>query len=614
MEDESQNEQTRENSSYSQATIDEKLEGMAALMDIKFESMLQQIQQLLPNSPPSTSSNPPRNEENTQDPLNTPSRSQIPMSSRPSRQSRQVQHEDANFRHRFTQDTTQSDTPIETTSPVVPFYRRRLSAPTNVDPYRRENTIVRAVADIDPLKSGVLLTSLDLFHVYKWYKDLQKLQKRHPYDKLHYGSFISSTITLRINAFNEAQSYFRRTIMDAMELFLENEELIEIILEMTLPKTEQEWLEDFRRLVQFKKLKGNQHEIPPDTSRFDEWYTGIMEIIYDAKEVFDILSSHPSRQHHPCMRSYSGKAGLMQIFYELIPMGTGKYIHSQISYVHLDHKDLTFEEYTKRFQEQNQKFQDASDAIKHNRAKMSSPDMKTGMTSVNKSFISNNFNNRNQTNARNNNNTDKQLVPYHNPYQGKLNNLTTKSYHNTYNIDKYNDDNDEYNDNNDKYNDDNYDSTDEIYDLDEVFGGRNESIEGLNPGSNLTSTLSSIDRNNTPILPCFAELKGKCLTPQTCKFSHDFKILQKSWKDRQEELNNSKYRPNRNNTPQGGVATPLRSITTEEGQQVSISLDNNSNEINHHFDRNQNVSFADQQARGIPDLSKGGGDRGQRFL
>jgi hypothetical protein len=41
-----------------------------------------------------------------------------------------------------------------------------------------------------------------------------------------------------------------------MELLWKNEELIEIILEMTLPKTEQEWLEDLRRLVQFKKLKG----------------------------------------------------------------------------------------------------------------------------------------------------------------------------------------------------------------------------------------------------------------------------------------------------------------------------------------------------------------------
>jgi hypothetical protein len=54
--------------------------------------------------------------------------------------------------------------------------------------------------------------------------------------------------------------------------------------------------------------------------------------------------------------------------------------------VHLDHKDLTFEEYTERFQEQNQQFQDASDAIKHYRAKMNNLDLKIGMKIVNKLF------------------------------------------------------------------------------------------------------------------------------------------------------------------------------------------------------------------------------------
>jgi hypothetical protein len=68
--------------------------------------------------------------------------------------------------------------------------------------------------------------------------------------------------------------------------------------------------------------------------------------------------------------------------------------------VYLDHKDLTFEEYTKRFQEQNQQFQDASDAIKHNRSKMNSLDLKIGMKIVNKPFISNNFSNKNDANPR----------------------------------------------------------------------------------------------------------------------------------------------------------------------------------------------------------------------
>jgi hypothetical protein len=53
----------------------------------------------------------------------------------------------------------------------------------------------------------------------------------------------------------------------------------------------------------------------------------------------------------------------------------------------LDHKELTFVEHTKRFQEQNQKFQDASEASRQNRAKRNSSEIKTGMSSVNKSLI-----------------------------------------------------------------------------------------------------------------------------------------------------------------------------------------------------------------------------------
>jgi hypothetical protein len=164
-----------------------------------------------------------------------------------------------------------------------------------------------AVTLFDLWQTGALLTSLDISHVYKWYKDLIKLQKKYPYNKLHWGSFISTAVTLRINAFNVAHICIRRTIMDGRDLILENAELMEFILEITLPRTEQEWIVDFKRLVNFKKLARNQHEIPPDTTRFDEWYIGIMEIIYDAIEVYDILSSIETRNYCPPMKSYIDK-------------------------------------------------------------------------------------------------------------------------------------------------------------------------------------------------------------------------------------------------------------------------------------------------------------------
>jgi hypothetical protein len=50
-----------------------------------------------------------------------------------------------------------------------------------------------------------------------------------------------------------------------------------------------------------------------------------------------------------------------------------------------------------------------------------------------------------------------------------------------------------------------------LYNIDEVFGGRNESIEGFNPGFNPTKH-SSIDRTpiQTKIPQHAAELQGKC--------------------------------------------------------------------------------------------------------
>ena len=149
------------------------------------------------------------------------------------------------------------------------------------------------------------------------------------------------------------------------------------------------------------------------------------------------------------------------------------------------------------------------------------------MNTVNKPFISNNFNNKNVSDRTHN---DKEFVQYHNPHQRKLN-VLSENHHNN----EYNDDNDEHNDDYDEYNDD-------CYDIDEVFGGRNHSIEGHNPGYNVKHTLSSIDRE-VANLPCYAELQGKCPSQNTCRYSHDVKLLQKTRRETLEELNESKYRP-----------------------------------------------------------------------
>jgi hypothetical protein len=214
----------------------------------------------------------------------------------------------------------------------------------------------------------------------------------------------------------------------------------------------------------------------------------------------------------------------------------------------------------------------------------------TSINAVTKPFISNSFSNKNDTNPRTHN--DKQSVQYHNPHQRKLNVLSK-------NNNEYNDDNDEYNDDYDGYNDD-------CYDIDKVFGVRNDCIEGHNPGYNITNTLSSIDKEMTK-LPCHAELPGKYPSQSTCKYSHDIKLLQKTWSEKLEELNKSKYRPSLTHLPRANTPLkPLRSITTEEGGQVSIFEDNNTNVLLHYLDRNSTVSSGDQRPiKALLEPSKG---------
>jgi hypothetical protein len=523
---------------------------------------------------------------------------------------------DANFRHRHAARYEAEDETSMDSGTFQSYFRKRLSGLQSVaEDSIVENTVVRTVANIDPVKSGILLTYLDIKQLYKWSQDLIRLQRKHPHNKLRWALFITDAMTLRINAFNEAKRIIRRTIISGMEIDLPNEELFNLILEIVLPKSEQDWVDDFKSLVKFRKLHRNQHESAPDITRYDAWYEGIMELLYEANEVNELLSSNTSRNFAPVMKSYNGKMGLMQIFYELIPMGVGKNLHNQINYGLINHTDLTFRDYTIRLQEQNQIFQDASDVSKTLRAKMNIED-KTGTFAYNKTFMNNASHNKSNSNnyANKNHNVDnnnKQLVPYANPYHRKLNNLYDDQFTHNYKI-SYNDQQ-SYNEHDDSYNDD--------YDLDEVYGCKNEAIEGSNPGTNSTNTLSAdetgtlnaIDRTDAT-LPCFAELQGKCMTVQ-CRFSHDTKLLQRTWSEKQQELNKSKYRPAMNqplgsNTP----LKPLRSITTEEGGQVSNTFDYISNDTHHQIDRNSGVQFADQGTRASPAPSKGGGDRGQQHL
>jgi hypothetical protein len=515
----------------------------------------------------------------------TPSRrNETPSRMRGQQQQDEPIYEHRNFRHNsnFARDL-----------PKESYFNRRLSSQAIKSLPRRDSNIVRTIANIDPIKSGILLSQLDILHVHKWSQEMELLDKKHPHEDLSWQLFISKQVTFRINAYNEAKGIIPRKIISGSYLNLDNEELFSLLLDITLPTSVQEWEDDFKKLVQFRRLPKNQHEAPPDLTRFDFWYEGIIDFLYNANEANELLSAKEDNTFAPPLRTFNGKWGLMQILYESIPMGTGKTLHSQIDYSKVKACE-TLRDYTVLLQVENQKFQDASDVIKHNRAKFNMKDPTTSGTNIDAKSHTN-------TNAKSNmyNNSNRPTTPYRSPYNNRVNNL----YEDIYN-------------NNDVCNDDDYDE-DYYYDYDETYGNRPDVIEGSNPGSNITSNLSMLNRENKD-LPCYAELIGRCnSTP--CRFSHDKKLLYKAWKDRMDELHLSKYK-----TPSGGITfqnppqilkrdNTLRALSNVDERQVSTDTKQNPNINNNNDNRYETTPIANFGERNTAEPLVGN-NRGQENL
>jgi hypothetical protein len=560
------------------AQQDLKFENLEARMDAKMDKILEMMtRQTALNSSVET---PPVS------PPVTRLRRLIPSSRAPATPS-----EDANFRHRFAESSSEERPQANAST----FYRSRFSSIGEINQPATNSAIVRSITNIDPTKSGVLLTILDVPHVYRWIQDLEALQKKHIHEVLPWTSFISRSISFRIAAFNDTKRIIRGPILEGKELTLDNEQLINLILQIVLPTTEQDWIDDFKRLVKFRKLDKNLHEAPPDVTRYDVWYDGIMDFLYEGNQVVDFLNSIDNISVAPILRTFSGKPGLMQIFYDLIPQHAGKHLHEAILYDSVK-ECPSFRCYTVLLQGQNQLLQDGSDIAKKGRAKMNKTwTPPTAERNSNSHPGTSSYKNRNDINTNNNyknniNNNNRQIVPYSNPHQGRLNNITD------YNSEFYN--------NNDEY-DESDDDTSECYDLDEVYGNRNEIFEGNSPGHNVTNTLYNLDRN-TKDMPCFREVRGQCKDGKMCKFSHDPRLLTKSYMDSIEELKASKYKPTSgaytsSNPPQimkrDSSFRALKSIE-KEGQvsnNNNIDISNTNNNTNNN--RLSYIQFLDQQTK-----------------
>jgi hypothetical protein len=436
--------------------------------------------------------------------------------------------------------------------------------------------------------------------------DLVQLQKKHPHEDLQWGLFVSKAMSLRISAFNDANDYIRNNIISGTTLYLPSEQLYRLILHIVLPKTEQDWISDFKNLVSFRKLPKNQHEFPPDPTKFTDWYNASLEFIHETLDVTDFLASLPKKNFTPVMRTFNQKPGLIQLMYDLIPQKLGKNINDMIPYEAII-QCKTISEYTRLFIIELNKLNDCTENSKLNRSRLSNGIISAPADRDSSRFGTGKYthNNTNFIN-KHNNPSNSQIVPYKNPHEGRLHNMYDR--YNTNNLEQYYDRNDveDYNNyvthrnNNNAYDTEYYDNaentsdSDEYYDYDETFGNRPAAIEGINPGINVTNNLSYVDRDsdNKQKQPCFDEIYGKCTLGRSCKFSHDFKDLQREATRRQAELANSKYLPkppqqSSTNTRPTIVPTSilkrdpaLRSMGTAEeefGSKVSNSNFNNTN-------------------------------------
>jgi hypothetical protein len=77
-------------------------------------------------------------------------------------------HEEANFLHRNDAETdaNRGNASSETTLPRTSYFRSRLSSESYMDIPTNDSTIVRSITNIDPVKSGISLTYLDVFRYF----------------------------------------------------------------------------------------------------------------------------------------------------------------------------------------------------------------------------------------------------------------------------------------------------------------------------------------------------------------------------------------------------------------------------------------------------------------
>ena len=274
------------------------------------------------------------------------------------------------------------------------------------------SNITRSITPLDSRNSQIKLSVLDFQHLFTWLALMFEEQQQSKYEQIVWSSYVDISLLSQLEAINSDQAILgKKLVIRDKSMVVTNEELFELLLNVTAPKNEVEWIQNFKKLIQFGRL-------PPgylvDYTKWEWMYKKTIFLIWQIKEVLTLLSASPAKNYAPPMLSnrVTGKMGLQELIWSLIP--DGKNFHLSLNDVQAKQcKDVY--SYLALLQKRNQELYNLSQQVENNRLSM----MGNVLTPPEKSFSNQvdpkpyvNYNNK-STSDHNNNNRDKQnFTPY----------------------------------------------------------------------------------------------------------------------------------------------------------------------------------------------------------
>ncbi len=461
------------------------------------------------------------------------------------------------------QERQQRNSPILETPPYSPAFgfeqpnQRRSDVESNINkPNMRRKSMhlqdpapqlatgyTQSIIPLNPDTCQVRLNTLNFSSVYNFTESMQHLELNHPHEKIQWGRFLTQGVAQMVKAHAEQNGMVSNpVVVRSNYVFLGNDELLAIILDIVRPRSQAAFITDLKSVVKPITLP-NGYVM---TSNWSWIYKQILLIIYKFKDALEVLNIDQPHEpsYSPSMKSQSGggKPGLMEIFFTLIPKG--KEIHYSLN---ADQVKACYNmtDYLVLFQGANEKLYQNSKKSLEDATILRGLQPLTSSGEINKpaNAASGAYDTPQPNKTHFNNNTNNNTKPYTNPYNPKRNANLSNLHHNIYDINNY------YDSNEDNTMDhfhacDPYDYEDnDLFINDSGLNPMYKTTSEVNfsPGEELYAlkTAGDVDKST---LPCFPHLRGSCSTGKGCPYNHDDAVLRKEWSSQIKGLKDSPYK------------------------------------------------------------------------